>query len=190
MNAFQLLDGQEKIAADVLSSITASDDSVAYIPTVGLGKTPILLTALSRAAQKNKTILIACAPALLSQWNRIISEMMPTAPVFFHGVSEVGDTKYRSFTPLQPKSGPSYTFEYLANVPSSQWKMNRSQPSFFLVTFPNIKHVSEQFNQWFDFAVEDEYWAYELTDKLHDELRRAAKNVVRVQVGSRPAGVR
>ncbi len=180
MSRIQLLQHQEEIAAKIFYGLTASIDSVAQIPVPGIEKTNIMLATITRGGDRNKTILIACARAMVNQWGRHIHAMFPSAPVLFYGVSEVRDAKYRSFTQIMPKPVRSYTFDYLADVSDWEFKQNRSQESFFLVGFPHVKHVAERFNKWFDFAIQDEYFPCVKMDHIHDLLRQVAKNVVRV----------
>ncbi len=179
MSKIQLLQHQEEIAAKVFHGLTASIDSVAQIPAPGVGKTDIMLAAITRGGDRGKTILIACARAMVNQWGHHIHAMLPSAPVLYYGVSDVGNTKYRTFTQVMPKIYMSYTFDFLAN---HDWELGhyRSPGCFFLVTFSCVKHIAERFDKWFDLAVQDEYFPSVKLDHIHDRLRQVAKNVVRV----------
>jgi hypothetical protein len=179
VSRIQLLQHQDEIAAKIFHGLTVSIDSVAQIPAPGIEKTDIMLAAITRGGARNKTILIACARAMMNQWGHHIHAMFPSAPVLYYGVSEVGNTKYRTFTQIMPKITMSYTFDFLAN---HDWKLepHRSPGCFFLVTFSYVKHVAERFEKWFDVAVQDEYFPSVKMDHIHDRLRQVAKTVVRV----------
>jgi hypothetical protein len=125
MSKTQLFPQQETLAAKIFHGITASIDSVAQIPNLGIGKTDIMLAASIRGGDPNETILIATPLAMVNQWSTHTHAMFPSASVFLYGVSEDGKAKYRSFTQIKPKPGLAYTFDYLTSVHDWEFKQDR-----------------------------------------------------------------
>jgi hypothetical protein len=165
--------------------MASSDDSWASFPSLGIGKSQTMLAALSRVGAEDKTVLIACPMATVNAWAHQIGALLPGATVHFYGVSDVSGTKYRSFIEMIPKPGMAYTFDYLAKLPTSEWKQqNMSKPSFFLVALPFVEHLAQRFDQWFDFAVEDEYFPGMKMDKIREWLRKVSKSLVRISQGN------
>lgn len=173
---------EEELASAIVKEIAGSHNAVARFPAIGIGKTAVILESLSRVGDKNKAVLVACPAAMVNQWSHEIQRWIPSARVFFYGTSLVNGAKYQSFTQIMPNLGMSYTFDYLATVEPAVWRLQQKRPSFSLVAFPHIARTVARFEQWFDYAIQDESFPTVKMDKISVDLHHVAKTLVRIQL--------
>lgn len=136
--------------------------------------------ALSRIGDDAKSIVIGTQMELVNQWCEQIQRCVPSADVYFYGTSLVRDTNYQSFIKVKPELGMAYTLDYLAKVAPAVWKLQQNRPSYFLIAFPCIKHMAARFDQWFDYAIEDEYQPNRGPDAIRDVIRNAGRYLIAV----------
>jgi hypothetical protein len=137
--------------------------------------------ALSRIGDA-KSIVIGTQMELVNQWCEQIHRNTPSADVYFYGtsISSVSNVKYHSFIKVKPELGMAYTLDYLAKIAPAVWKLQQNRPSYFLVAFPCVKHMAARFDQWFDYAIEDEYQANRGPHAIRDVIRNAGRHLIAV----------
>ena len=183
MSTIQLRPAQEQIAEQIIRSMTSANESVAFIPGPGLGKTQILLAALTRVTLTNvasdlETVLIATAGALIPQWSKQISDFNPNASVWvLDGVTD----KFHSFTPGCGHSSKSLSV--LAATTPEEWKRRDPRPSFFLTNFAGVRRLAPSFENWFDRVIEDENFPNMNMDKVRGDLRLLGKTFASIHCG-------
>lgn len=165
----------------------ADAESTTVVSPLGIGTKHIVTTALLRVGVKPQTVLVACPDMVVNAWSSIIHDVAPTASIFYFGDSKIDDRKQYSFTEIKPKISQSYTLRYLAKVPPSEWRKHHTRPSFFLISYEDLRYLSGTFEQWFDYAVQDECNLSNRSLDRSEILSEISNRMVHILAGSRDA---
>ncbi len=177
----KLLPLQELISAKIANELRTSDEVAGELPSVGSGKSRIMVSAVAQIAQSGQTVLVACPSILVRHWVREIQLCIPNARLytFIRGKQAFQAPDDPDATALNPKG---IEIKWLADNVAEGSRFYGTHNLFFVIDFFSVRLLSGTLERWFDFVIEDENHPWLQMDEIRKTLRHIGKKLLRVSI--------